>query len=51
MEKLEEEIAALRQAQEEEEIEQKGSQRKADQAMAFLEEKELTLSLDQRNIF
>lgn len=38
MEKLEEELAALQQAQEEEESEQEGSGRKADQAMAFLEE-------------
>lgn len=38
MEKMEEELATLRQAQEEEENEQEGFQRKADQAMAFLEE-------------
>ena len=42
MEKLEEELAALRQAQEEEESEQESSPRKADQAMEFLEEEELT---------
>lgn len=38
MEKLEEELAALQQVQEEEESEQESSGRKADQAMAFLEE-------------
>ena len=35
MEKMEEELAALRQAQQEEENEQEDSGRKADQAMAF----------------
>lgn len=50
MEKLEEELAALRQAQEEEESEQEGSQRKADQAMAFLEEEELTEDMKDKLI-
>ena len=50
MEKLEEELAALRQAQEEEESEQAGSQRKADQAMAFLEEEELTEDMKDKLI-
>lgn len=50
MEKLEEELAALRQAQEEEESEQEGSQRKADQAMAFLEEEELTEDMKEKLI-
>lgn len=50
MEKMEEELAALRQAQEEEEAEQEGSQRKADQAMAFLEEKELTEDMKEKLI-
>lgn len=49
-EKLEQELAALRQAQEEEEIEQEGSQRKADQAMAFLEEEELTEDMKEKLI-
>ncbi len=42
MEKLEEELAALWQAQEEEGTEQQGSEGKADQAMAFLKEEGLT---------
>ena len=50
MEKLEQELAALRQAQEEEETEQEGSQRKADQAMAFLEEEELTEDMKEKLI-
>ena len=50
MEKLEEELAALRQAQEEEESEQEGSQRKADQAIAFLEEEELTEDMKKKLI-
>ena len=50
MEKLEEELAALRQAQEEEESEQEGSQKKADQAMAFLEEEELTEDMKDKLI-
>ena len=49
MEKLEQELAALRQAQEEE-SEQEGSQRKADQAMAFLEEEELTEEMKEKLI-
>lgn len=43
MEKLEEKLAALRQAQE-------GFQRKADQAMAFLEEEELTEDMKDKLI-
>lgn len=50
MEKLEEELEALRQAQEEEESEQEGSGRKADQAMAFLEEEELTEDMKEKLI-
>lgn len=50
MEKLEQELAALRQAQEEEETEQQGSERKADQAMAFLEEEELTEDMKEKLI-
>lgn len=42
MERMEGELAALRQAQEEEEAAQEGSERKACQAMAFLEDDELT---------
>jgi len=49
MEKMEEELAALRQTQEEER-EQEGSQRKADQAMAFLEEEELTEDMKEKLI-
>ncbi len=50
MEQMEEEFAALRQAQEEEKTEQEGSQRKADQAMAFLEEEELTEDMKEKLI-
>lgn len=50
MEKMEEELAALRQAQEEEETEQQGPERKADQAMAFLEEEELTEDMKEKLI-
>lgn len=50
MEKMEEELAALRQAQKEEETEQQGSERKADQAMAFLEEEELTEDMKEKLI-
>lgn len=50
MEKMEEELAALRQVQEEEETQQEGSQRKADQAMAFLEEEELTEDMKEKLI-
>lgn len=42
MAKIKEELAALRQAQEEDETELAGSQRKADQAMEFLQKEELT---------
>ena len=45
-----EDLAALRQRQEEEETEQEGSQRKADQAMAFLEEEELTEDMKEKLI-
>lgn len=48
MEKLEEKLATLRQAQEEEESEQEGSQRKTDQAMAFLEEEERTEDMKEK---
>jgi len=50
MEKLEQELAVLWQAQEEEETEQEGSQRKADQAMAFLEEEKLTEDMKEKLI-
>lgn len=50
MENLEKELAALRQAQEEEEKKQTGSQRKVDQAMAFLEEEELTEDMKEKLI-
>ncbi|HBA48737.1 MAG TPA: hypothetical protein DCZ91_13255 [Lachnospiraceae bacterium] len=50
MERMEEELAALRQAQEEEEDLQHGSRRKADQAMAFLEESELTEDMKEKLI-
>ncbi len=50
MEKQEQELAALRQAQEEEQNEQEGSQRKADQATAFLEEEELTEDMKEKLI-
>ncbi len=50
MEKMEEELAALRQVQEEEETEQQGPERKADQAMAFLEEEELTEEMKEKLI-
>ncbi len=46
MEKLEEELAA----QEKEESEQEGFQRKTDQAMAFLEEEELTEDMKDKLI-
>ncbi len=50
MEKLEEEFAVLQQAQEEEESEQEGFGRKADQAMAFLEEEEMTEDMKDKLI-
>lgn len=50
MEQMKEELAALRQAQEEEQTEQEGSQRKADQAMAFLEEEELKEDMKEKLI-
>ncbi|MCM1286891.1 MAG: hypothetical protein NC240_01175 [Clostridium sp.] len=46
MGKLEEELAALRQTQEE----QEGSQRKADQTFVFLEEEELTEDMKEKLI-
>lgn len=50
MEKLEEELAALWQVQEEEGTEQQGSERKTEQAMAFLEEEELTEDMKEKLI-
>lgn len=50
MERMEEELAALRHAQEEEEDLQHGSRRKADRAMAFLEESELTEDMKEKLI-
>lgn len=50
MERMEEELAALRQAQEEEEAAQEGSERKACQAMVFLEEEELTEDIKDKLI-
>lgn len=50
MEQLEQELAALRQTQEEQETEQEGSQRKADQALAFLDEEELTEDMKEKLI-
>ncbi len=50
MEKLEQELVALQQAQEEEETKQEGSQRKVDQAIAFLEEEELTEDMKEKLI-
>ncbi len=50
IEKLEQELTALQQAQEEEETEQDGSQRNADQAMAFLEEEGLTEDMKEKLI-
>ncbi len=50
MERMEEELAALRQAQEEEEAVQEGSERKVCQAMAFLEEEELTEDMKEKLI-
>ena len=47
---MEQELAALRQAQEEQETEQEGSQRKADQALVFLEEEELTEDMKEKLI-
>lgn len=50
MERMEGELAALRQAQEEEEAAQEGSERKACQAMAFLEDDELTEDMKEKLI-
>lgn len=50
MERMEEELTALRHTQEEEEDLQHGSRRKADQAMAFLEEEELTEDMKEKLI-
>ena len=49
IEKLEEELAVLRQAKEEENKEE-GSERQVDQAMAFLEEEELTEDMKEKLI-
>jgi len=46
---MEKELAVLRQAQEEEQTEQEGSPKKADQAMAFLEEGELTKDIRRKS--
>lgn len=50
MERMEEELATLRQTQEEEEAAQEGSERKACQAMAFLEDNELTEDMKDKLI-
>lgn len=50
MERIEEELVALRLEQGEEEGLQHGSRRKADQAMAFLEEEELTEDMKEKLI-
>ena len=47
---MEEELAALRHAQEEEETKQENSQRKTDQALAFLDEEELTEDMKEKLI-
>ncbi len=49
MERMEEEVTALRQLQGAE-TRQEGSERKADQAMAFLEEEELTEDMKEKLI-
>lgn len=50
MERMEGELAALKQTQEAEESVQGGSKRKADQAVAFLEEDELTEDMKEKLI-
>ena len=50
MERMEEELAALKQTQEAEENVQDGSKRKAEQAMVFLEEDELTEDMKEKLI-
>ncbi len=50
MERMEEELAALKQTQEVEECVQGGSKKKADQAMLFLEEDELTEDMKEKLI-
>lgn len=50
MERMEEELAALQQDQEEEEAAREGSERKACQAMAFLEDDELTEDMKEKLI-
>lgn len=50
MERMEEELAALRQTQEAEESVQDGSKRKAEQVMLFLEEDELTEDMKEKLI-
>lgn len=50
MERMEEELAVLRQVQEKEEAVQDGSERKVCQAMAFLEAEELTEDMKEKLI-
>ena len=50
MERMEGELAALKQTQEAEESAQNGSMRKAEQAVAFLEEEELTEDMKEKLI-
>ena len=50
MERMEEELVALKQTREAEESMQDGSKRKADQAVAFLEEDELTEDMKEKLI-
>ena len=50
MERMEEELAALKQTQEAEESIQGGTKRKAEQAVAFLEEDELTEDMKEKLI-
>lgn len=50
MKQMEEELVALRQSQEKEETGQEDSQRKADQAIAFLEEEELAEDMKEKPI-
>ena len=50
MERMEAELAALKQTQEAEESAQNGSMRKAEQAVAFLEEEELTEDMKEKLI-
>lgn len=50
MERMEEELTALRQTQKDEEDMQEGSERKSCQAMAFLEDDELTEDMKEKLI-